>query len=495
MLATTLTSKDGPLSHIWLAANYDRKLTKTQFLNTDIIQSTQLITNGEDTITLRASGQLLLGIVKIYSRKTKYLLDDAHDILYKLKSSFKIAKSDMVNLPVQNTMINLQTVTLPDQVGKFGLLYQDELNLDDDEEQVNIGGFFSQQPQQQHTMDYDQSVEFPRYEEENPMDMNRDDGGDDDFDFDLDVGMDDSVEIGRNITMGDDEREMSVLDIGSKDIFELDLGVPLQFEDPIIEEPEQEQEQAETPVVPVQAPPRIRRTGITDEGIITNKRKLIIDSQEDLAGISIQTLRDNQAALLSGNITVNLTQSEKLQLVYELSMPVCNKRRKLLDLNEELQARCAEIADLEEQQQREYEQEQYGDFNLPDDSIDFDLSLPDFNESEGEQPQQQPEEEILPEEYVVSGDSTIQIAEELRTLITKDQDSLTLNQLVENDLANKDKLPLGTINNKVNSKRQTTRCFFELLVLATNDCIELDQPQESNDILIRPRDRLYNQFF
>ncbi|EGW33688.1 uncharacterized protein SPAPADRAFT_59058 [Spathaspora passalidarum NRRL Y-27907] len=477
MLATTLTSKDGPLSHIWLAANYDRKLTKTQFLNTDIAQSTQLI-NREQTITLRASGQLLLGIVKIYSRKTKYLLDDANDILYKLKSSFKIAKNDTVNVPVQNTMINLQTVTLPDQVGRFGLLYQDELNLDDDEE-VNIGGLFSQQQQQQqNTMEYDQSVEFPRYEEEMEM---RDD---DEFDFDLDVGMDDSVEIGRNVSMADDDREMSVLDVGSKDIFELDLGVPLQLN---LEEVNEEPVPETTAVTPTPAAPRVRRSGITDEGMVTNKRKLVIDSEDELSGISIQTLRNNQQALLGGYITVNLTQQEKLRLVHELSMPVCNKRRKILSLDEELQARCAEIARLEEEVAEEEEQAQ-DDFTVRDETLDFDLSLPDFDEPENIVEPEIVEE--LPEEFVVSGNSTVQIAEELRDL-TQTDDSIAFTKLVDNDLTMKEQ-PLGAANNKVNQKRQATRCFFELLVLATSDCIELDQ--ENSDILIRPRDRLYSQF-
>jgi hypothetical protein len=36
-------------------------------------------------MALRLSGQLLLGVVRIYNRKTKYLLDDCNEAMLKLK--------------------------------------------------------------------------------------------------------------------------------------------------------------------------------------------------------------------------------------------------------------------------------------------------------------------------------------------------------------------------------------------------------------------------
>lgn len=38
-----------------------------------------------ETMALRLSGQLLLGVVRIYSRKAKYLLDDCNEALLKIK--------------------------------------------------------------------------------------------------------------------------------------------------------------------------------------------------------------------------------------------------------------------------------------------------------------------------------------------------------------------------------------------------------------------------
>ena len=38
-----------------------------------------------EVMALRLSGQLLLGVVRIYSRKAKYLLDDCNEALLKIR--------------------------------------------------------------------------------------------------------------------------------------------------------------------------------------------------------------------------------------------------------------------------------------------------------------------------------------------------------------------------------------------------------------------------
>ena len=46
-------------------------------------------------MALRLSGQLLLGVVRIYSRKAKYLLDDCNEALLKIKMAFRPGVVDM----------------------------------------------------------------------------------------------------------------------------------------------------------------------------------------------------------------------------------------------------------------------------------------------------------------------------------------------------------------------------------------------------------------
>lgn len=82
----TLLSKTGPLAKTWLAANLERKLTKTHIMQSNIESSVNAIVDqGTAPMALRLSGQLLLGVVRIYSRKARYLLDDCNEALLKLR--------------------------------------------------------------------------------------------------------------------------------------------------------------------------------------------------------------------------------------------------------------------------------------------------------------------------------------------------------------------------------------------------------------------------
>lgn len=82
----TLLSKTGPLARVWLSANIERKLSKSHILQSDIESSVSAIVDqGQAPMALRLSGQLLLGVVRIYSRKARYLLDDCNEALMKIK--------------------------------------------------------------------------------------------------------------------------------------------------------------------------------------------------------------------------------------------------------------------------------------------------------------------------------------------------------------------------------------------------------------------------
>lgn len=74
------------MARVWLAAHWERKLSKTQTLQTDISESVDAIMEQDiQVMAPRLSGQLLLGVVRIYSRKAKYLLDDCNEALLKIK--------------------------------------------------------------------------------------------------------------------------------------------------------------------------------------------------------------------------------------------------------------------------------------------------------------------------------------------------------------------------------------------------------------------------
>ncbi|KAI6137801.1 Rec8 like protein-domain-containing protein [Pisolithus thermaeus] len=104
-------SRRGPLAKVWLAAHLERKLSKTQTLQTDIEQAACAIMGPEvEVMALRLSGQLLLGVVRIYSRKAKYLLDDCNEALLKIKMAFRPGVVDMIEeqLAANRSAITLQ---------------------------------------------------------------------------------------------------------------------------------------------------------------------------------------------------------------------------------------------------------------------------------------------------------------------------------------------------------------------------------------------------
>lgn len=124
-----LLRKDGPLAYVWLAANMERKLSRSQFLKTDINDSVDaIVDNNGAPLALRLSGQLLLGVVRIYSRKTGYLMEDCNEALLKLKMAFRSGNVDMERTTI--TVAKAQTLTLQNKVTDLDLLLLPEPNLD-----------------------------------------------------------------------------------------------------------------------------------------------------------------------------------------------------------------------------------------------------------------------------------------------------------------------------------------------------------------------------
>jgi hypothetical protein len=90
-----ILSKKGPLGKIWLAAHFEKKLTKAQIFSTDIANTCDWLLNPSEPLSLRVCGHLMLGIVKIYSRKVKYLMVDCTDAVWKIQLTFKPGKVDI----------------------------------------------------------------------------------------------------------------------------------------------------------------------------------------------------------------------------------------------------------------------------------------------------------------------------------------------------------------------------------------------------------------
>ena len=128
-----ILAKKGPLAKVWLAAHNwnDKKLGgRPQIFATDIAASVDSIVHPTVPLALRVSGHLLWGVVRIYSKKVHYLLNDCHQAVLKLKVAFRNH-----NQPDQMLVIDMDerrrkrksTQTAEDVVPHFG-----EFNEGDD---------------------------------------------------------------------------------------------------------------------------------------------------------------------------------------------------------------------------------------------------------------------------------------------------------------------------------------------------------------------------
>lgn len=80
-------------------------------VNLSCSSSTDSILFPDVPIALRLSSHLLLGVVRIYSRKVGYLFDDCSEALLKVKQAFR---STAVDLPPEESKAPYHSITLPE---------------------------------------------------------------------------------------------------------------------------------------------------------------------------------------------------------------------------------------------------------------------------------------------------------------------------------------------------------------------------------------------
>ncbi|KEY74905.1 hypothetical protein S7711_01263 [Stachybotrys chartarum IBT 7711] len=109
-----LLLKSGPLARIWLSAHLDRKLSKKKVLQSNIADSIAVIlTPDQAPLALRLSSQLLLGAVRIYHRKTRYLLDDCDNTWVMMMMVFRPSVDH--DIPVSQQFPEREALVLPNE--------------------------------------------------------------------------------------------------------------------------------------------------------------------------------------------------------------------------------------------------------------------------------------------------------------------------------------------------------------------------------------------
>jgi len=110
-------AKKGPLGKIWLAAHMgEKKVPKVQIMGTDIPDSVKNIEEPAVPMALRVSGHLLLGVVRIFSRKVAYLMTDCSEAMLKIKDSFRAGEGGSVQLAPGAATSRFENITNLDEM-------------------------------------------------------------------------------------------------------------------------------------------------------------------------------------------------------------------------------------------------------------------------------------------------------------------------------------------------------------------------------------------
>ncbi|KAL3237403.1 kleisin alpha [Nakaseomyces bracarensis] len=357
-----LTTKTGPLAQIWLASNMSN-LTRNSVLQTSIVDSADEIAkvtgvsedNGEypvEHITLRTSGELLHGIVRVYSKKATFLLTDIKDTLTRITSLFRtnqrlgttisklstiarvellvlqdtVTERDVLSVPsldfltetdgarsaalindsMDRRMTGAKSWDMPIEVGRrFGgdesELHEEQdstlnLDFDLDGKDINRGPLSSSKSWDEGTR---QSSEFSTTQSNN-LNIEDDEflaeGENQELELDLgfndDNGTDQSIEVGRRADI-DDMMSERPTDFG----FDLDIGKELN------EENEEEEEEVAEEELNIQEQDTASRRR-TKNPTLTNAHPLETDTTTEL---SDEYVKSNSGRNLSSN--VELTSS------------------------------------------------------------------------------------------------------------------------------------------------------------------------------------------
>ncbi|KAG9233788.1 putative cohesin subunit rad21 [Amylocarpus encephaloides] len=296
-----LLSKNGPLAKVWLAANIERKLTKNNILQASVKDSVDVMMNPDNTAprALRLNGHLLLGIVRIYSRKARYLLDDCNEALMKIKMAFRTSSNNDIpaglHMPSRDALMlpdvltegdDLDLPAMPDTSILFSQLNEEDIITPRKKRAGSIGFGMSEdfnnsqflpsdkgnndEIQYQPLDDIDLELDFGDFDVPQPIDQSIEVGRDapearapeDDLlsDLDIDLGLEETAPV-KDTIEPTDERDASLgLNLqDDNDAIHIDEDGNVEMLD-IYDQPNDGQ----LPVAPLIPPPRISESPLSD---------------------------------------------------------------------------------------------------------------------------------------------------------------------------------------------------------------------------------------
>lgn len=522
--------EDALLTSAWLAANsVDKRMTKSNrnnLLSASIPKAVEAVesltpsdSQQEKTIPLRLCSQLLYGIVRIFSGQANQLHSDVSGELKQLKAIF--AQGNV--LGGQETMVDLNEVVLQDKLTIENLVAGADFNIDEifgnqaepdtipfeesSTADVSIGDVSVGRGQDN---DYDTMSDIGdksidglsrRAVQERGDDLEGVEGFDLDLNFDA-MDKDNENTLGDfNVTedfnvepIADDYGGFDIAD--DEDVEMVDVGGnhPDYMATPEAEQPD---------ILKSRRRRRRRKETIstalyTNNNVVRTKRKkLVVDNVTEKSTAEVRksqtdfakTLRRNRLELipkLDGERdeeaifeVVKSLQPQLLRYIGTTWMDI--KRRKLehslltppptaeqeFEDNEHFEAPNFDIEPMQAEQPDTFDLPEFNNEQQEEDHARVNVQE-DEQQKEGEVEDYEEEEEEDFEIMRATNQSTIKIAESIRS----HDKNVTFDTLEAQ----------GTLSS--NKKKNATRTFFELLVLATSNSVKLEQERLFGDIKV-----------
>eukprot|EP01059_Diplonema_ambulator_P007220 TRINITY_DN16712_c0_g2_i1.p1 TRINITY_DN16712_c0_g2~~TRINITY_DN16712_c0_g2_i1.p1 ORF type:complete len:524 (+),score=165.76 TRINITY_DN16712_c0_g2_i1:47-1573(+) len=120
--STFILTKKGPLAKVWLAAHWEKKLTKNEVQLVDLKETVVQIIDPSVPISCRTQGELLLGCTRIFANKVSILLNESHEARLLL---VKDPKGKAVVHNIEQEVTTKKAITIP--VGIEDLMQLPEL--------------------------------------------------------------------------------------------------------------------------------------------------------------------------------------------------------------------------------------------------------------------------------------------------------------------------------------------------------------------------------
>ncbi|KAI8139153.1 Rec8 like protein-domain-containing protein [Fennellomyces sp. T-0311] len=511
-----LIGGSGPLARVWLASHWERKVSKSQFLQTNLEKTIDAITTDDhEPLTLRMSGQLLLGVARIYSRKTRYLLEDCNEALVKIKLSFKKGN---VNMPdIQHTVASIKSITLPERLTEFDILLPDEPLLDIDMDTIDAVLDSSSQiaSSQDITLSDIGDLSFGNDWDINPTAETERARTDAENVNELDVGMS-SVEQGRRDNEMELGREGSFIDDINSPLSKMNIDGAQQQDDNYLDFDDFDFGDDYADMAPPQPPAAeefhraddsqiMSGSSLMHSGLIADddddqlmfetqpldevsepvaprrrRRRLVVDRVTEIPHDQLRAQVSDTSSLVNRDANA-LPRSRKTQAKVDWKKPIaCDNSTKLGALFARLNARKDTAGetevdmnetreDAEEPVAQVEQQAQYDDYGMDYDDFDF-----------GDTPAPVTDE---PAEAAGDMDNTSQFTQNTQSTIGRSTREVL--DTIQSRLEVQETVSFGELAPHNATKSEAARRFYDVLLLTTKDMLKVQQNQAFGEIQIR----------